>query len=123
LAAFLPNGVWAQTPPPAATAPTITPNQAQQAIDSLQDPQKRDQLIAMLKAIAAAPVVAPAPAAPAVTLNPNSLGVQLLITLTHWSTGIADEISAIAATTANLPMLWQWLAGIANDIPPPRLRC
>jgi moderate conductance mechanosensitive channel len=105
LAALLANSAGAQTPAAATTSPAMTPDQAQQAIDSLQDPQKRDQLIAVLKAIAAAaPVVAPAPPASStstsppseVTLKPNGLGVQLLVTLTHWSTRIANEISALA---------------------------
>ena len=131
LTAMLPNAVSAQSPPAPAATPAITPAQAQQAIDALQDPHKREQLIAVLKAIAAAaPVVAPAaepPAAdtttaapasapaPAVTLEPNSLGAQLLATLAHWSTRTAGEVAAMVKTMTNLPVLWHWLADIGGD--------
>ena len=129
LAAFLPLGAAAQTlapanPPAAQAVPAITPAQAQQAIEILQDPQKREQLIAVLKAIAAAaPSVAPAPAAPIpaaqpavpVTLKPDSLGAQLLVTLSRWSARLAGETAAMVQATANLPMLWQWLEGLAAD--------
>src|SRR5215471_8558067 len=108
----------AQTPPipaaPTGTAAALTAVQAQQALDVLQDPQQRDRLIAVLKAItAAASVVAPAPAAPAVekpapavTLAPHSLGAELLVALTRWSTRLADDVAATAETMTNLPQLW-----------------
>ena len=127
LAAFLPLDAAAQTPapaaPPAAQAvPAITPAQAQQAIEILQDPQKREQLIAVLKAIAAAsPSVTPAPAAPAaekpapITLKPDSLGAQLLVTLSRWSARLAGEAAGTVQAMTNLPMLWRWLEGQAID--------
>src|SRR5579863_551642 len=133
LAAILPNTVLAQTPAAALPTQTISPAEAQQAIEALQDPKRRDQIVAVLKAIAAAapavaPASAPAPAASsnttpasqateptAVTLQPNSLGAQLLVTLTHWSTRVAGEVAAMAQTMTNLPGLRQWLANIATD--------
>lgn len=123
LVMFTPSRAPAETPA-ASTTTAITPAQAQQAIDALQDPGKREQLIAVLKAIAAAaPVIAPAPdadTAPAtpvtgVALQPNSLGAQLLVALSHWSTRLAGEVAAMARATANMPALWRWLTGIATD--------
>jgi small-conductance mechanosensitive channel len=125
LAAVLPVGAAAQTPtqtPPAAMAaqPTLTAAQAQQALELLQDPQRREQLIAVLKAIAvAAPAVAPTPAAaptaPAITLKPHSLGAQLLVALSGWSTRVAKEIAATARAMTNLPELWRWLVTLTTD--------
>jgi len=112
------------TPP----APALTPLQAQQALDVLQDAQKRDQTIATLKAIiAAAPVAAPTPApapaaaAPAakpasqVTLKPNSLGAQLLIALSAWSVRLASDAAATLQTMNNLPALWRWFLTLETD--------
>jgi moderate conductance mechanosensitive channel len=115
------------TPPPPTTPPTpaLTPMQAQQALDVLQDPQKRDQTIATLKAIiAAAPVAAPTPAPAAtpaakppseVTLKPNSLGAQLLVALSHWSVRLAGEATATLQTMNNLPALWRWFLTLETD--------
>ncbi|HYL72374.1 MAG TPA: hypothetical protein VEY89_13825, partial [Candidatus Dormibacteraeota bacterium] len=130
----------AQTPPPATRAGTaplpLTAAQARQALAVLQDPKQRDQLIAVLRAIAAtAPESAPAPApaaepspaaAPAaapgtspatliVTLKPHSLGAQLLVALSRWSSGIAHEAGATVRAMTNLPALGQWLTGLASD--------
>jgi small-conductance mechanosensitive channel len=133
VAAILSPGVSAQTPAPAPTAtavPPLTPAEAQQAVEFLQDPQKRQQLITALRAIAAgaplaapptaaAPEAAPAPAAtsptPAIVLAPNSLGAQLLVALSRWSGRLAGETTAMAQATTNLPTLWQWLVDMATD--------
>src|SRR5208282_5243559 len=55
------------TPAPATqTLPPLTAEQARQALDVLQDPRKREQLITVLQTIAkVAPVVAPAEPTPA----------------------------------------------------------
>lgn len=134
----LPHPAAAQTPPPAvpaAAAPApLTAAQARQALDVLQDEKKRTELIAVLRALAAtAPVVAPAPepapaephapapaatpapVAPAITLKPHSLGAQLLVALSAWSSQVARDAGAAARTTTNLPALWQWLTDLATD--------
>ena len=108
----------------------LTAAQAQQALDVLQDPQKREQLIATLQAIAkAAPAPAPAPAtgpggrraatppkaAATVTLKPNSLGAQLLVALSKWSVRLAGEAAATLQTMNNLPALWRWFVELETD--------
>jgi small-conductance mechanosensitive channel len=133
VAAILSPGASAQTQPPAATTTAVlalTPAEAQQAVEFLQDPQKRQQLITVLRAIAAGtPQAAPSPAAPpeaasvpaatsstpAITLAPNSLGAQLLVTLSRWTGRLAGETTAIAQAMTNLPALWQWLVDTATD--------
>ncbi|HEU0216173.1 MAG TPA: mechanosensitive ion channel domain-containing protein [Stellaceae bacterium] len=105
-------------------SPNVTPVEAQQALDVLQDPQKREQLINTLKAIAkAAPasgdtVPATKPAAKTsteVTLRPNSLGAQLLVVLSEWGMRLADEAAATLQTMNNLPALWRWLRTLETD--------
>ncbi|HTQ33494.1 MAG TPA: mechanosensitive ion channel domain-containing protein [Stellaceae bacterium] len=104
-----------------ATAPQLTAAQAQQALDVLQDPQKRAELIATLQAIAKAqPAPAPAGQAAAkppekVTLPPNSLGAELLVALSAWSAGLADDAAATLRTMSNFPALWRWVRKIEND--------
>jgi len=119
-------------PASAATSPSpgLSPDEAQRALDVLQDPQKRDQLIATLRAIAkAAPTTsaaaAGAPAAQAapdpaksgsqVTLKPNSLGAQLLVALSRWSARFAGDVAATLQTMNSLPDLWRWLVGIESN--------
>jgi small-conductance mechanosensitive channel len=126
------QGAAATSPHPAAA---LTASEAQQALDVLQDPQKRAQLIATLRAIAvAAPqssapgpaAPGPAPAAPApeaaapapaatVTLKPNSLGAQLLVALSRWSVRLAGEAAATLQTMNNLPALWNWFVELRTD--------
>ncbi len=125
-----PTAGWAQSAAMPVT-PNVTPAEAQQALGVLQDPQKREQLITTLKAIAkAAPAAGatPAPAAPAasetapaaktapeVTLKPNSLGAQLLVALSAWGVRLAGEAAATLQTMNNLPALWGWLTTLETD--------
>ena len=124
-------GADAQTASPPNPAPTsppaLTAAEAQQALDVLQDPQKRTQLITTLRAIAQAaptapPATAPSTPAPdaakpatAVTLQPNSLGAQLLVAVSHWSVRLAGDAAATLQTMNNLPALGRWLIGLEND--------
>jgi small-conductance mechanosensitive channel len=131
LIAIRPAGGYAENsaaPTPAPVAPALTAVEAQRALEVLQDPQKRDQLIAALRAIAkAAPTpTTPAPAAappetttpetmPVVTLKPNSLGAQLLVALSKWSVRLAGEAAATLQTMNNLPALWRWFVELETD--------
>jgi small-conductance mechanosensitive channel len=129
LAALRPEAASAQTPATQAASPApaaLTPAEAQAALTVLQDPQKRDQLIAVLKTIATAtPAATPAPTAPstattpaappAVTLKPNGLGAQLLVALSRWSGRLAGDATATIQAMTNLPTLWRWLTDTATD--------
>src|SRR5260221_345886 len=128
LIAARPMGGWAQNAPPSAVPP-LSAAEAQRALDVLQDPRKREQLIAVLRAIARAapaPTAANPPAEPAepadaakttpgVTLKPNSLGAQLLVALSGWSVRLAGEVSATLQTMNNLPALWRWFIELETD--------
>jgi moderate conductance mechanosensitive channel len=110
----------AQTAASPAQATALTPAQAQQAIDVLQDPQKRAALIATLQAVAAGSPAAPAPAAAAkspagATLQPNSLGAELLVAASRWSVRLAGEAAATLQTMNNLPALGRWFISLETD--------
>src|SRR5258707_1472914 len=125
LAAMRPGAGFAQDPTAPATqsVPALTAAQAQQALDMLQDPQKRERLISLLQTAAkAAPATAPAaepapaPAASAktsaVSLKPHSLGAQLLMAMSKWTAQLAGEAAATLETMNKLPELWRWLVDL-----------
>jgi small-conductance mechanosensitive channel len=115
------TGGWAQQPQPAQPAGSaLSAPEAQRALEVLQDPQRRDQLIATLKALAktAPPAAEPAPtpaATPEIALKPDSLGAQLLVALAAWSTRLGHEAAAALQTMNNLPALWRWFATLESD--------
>jgi len=128
---------------PSATSPSpapvsaITPEQARQALDVLNDPAKRAEVVntleAVVKAQSAAPVTAaPAPAPPppkaaalahsppsaapkGVTVVPGSLGAALL----GGAGGFTGRISAAAIRAVQavrgVPLFWGWLVAMAAN--------
>jgi moderate conductance mechanosensitive channel len=108
--------------PVTTSAPALTTAEAGRALEVLQDPAKRAQVIETLKAIGAAspsPIVAtPAPVASAVerlALPPNSLGAQLVELAASWAEGFSQDIVATAQAATDAPSLWRLMASIASD--------
>ena len=130
-------GAWAApapTSPSPAPAPGITPEQARQALDVLNDPAKRAEVVNTLEAVVkaqSAVAAAPAPALPAanaatphapaspapkaVTVEPGSLGAVLL----GGAGGFSGRISAAAIRAVQavrgVPLLWGWLVAMATN--------
>jgi small-conductance mechanosensitive channel len=117
----------APAPAPSPAAP-LTPAQAQQVLDVLQDPAKRAQVIgtlqALTKVVPAAPAPAHAPRPPAakpapptepVALAPNGLGAQLLRQGSHGLAQLSGEAVQAAGDFAEFPMLWRWAHDVAAD--------
>ena len=111
------------TPPAAAAtnAHALTPEQARRALDTLQDDAKRAQMIDTLRAIANAspqPQSAP-PAAPdkpsAIPLTADSLGAQLLLTVSEQVRDISSEIAEVARTLTHFKAFYYWFLRTAND--------
>jgi small-conductance mechanosensitive channel len=101
--------------PAAAAAPALTPEQAQRALKTLQDDAKRAQMIDTLRVIAGA---APAPAADqkiAVPLAADSLGAQLLLTISEQIGETSREIAEAARSVTRFPALWHWLRRTLTD--------
>src|SRR5216684_1151998 len=122
--------VLAQTgaaPKTAASATTnadvLTPDQAKRALDTLQDDKKRAQMIDTLRAIAQAspqaqisPQAPPAPEPqPAIPLTADSLGAQLLLTVSEQVGEISHEIADMARTLTHFPAFYYWIVRTAND--------
>jgi small-conductance mechanosensitive channel len=123
-----------QQPRPAAAAPpAVAPAQARQALDVLENEKSRDALIATLRVIAGvteasppapagatstAPAAAtPPPAKPAtkLPLEPDSLGAQLISQVTTGLEQAGAQFMASLRAVNDLPLLWRWLVGQAND--------
>jgi hypothetical protein len=111
--------------PGATTATTtnanvLTPDQAKRALDTLQDDTKRAQMIDTLRAIAnASPQPQAAPAAPepkpVIPLEADSLGAQLLLTVSEQVGEVSHEVADLARTLTHFPALYYWIVRTAND--------
>ena len=102
-------------------ANVLTPDQAKRALDTLQDDKKRAQMIDTLRAIAQAspqaPIAPQAPAAPepAIPLTADSLGAQLLLTVSEQVGDISHQIADVARTLTRFPAFYYWIVRTAND--------
>jgi moderate conductance mechanosensitive channel len=110
------------TPAPANPLSALTPDQARAALDTLNDPKKRAAFTATLEALVRGqPPAAPAPAPPpdaakppsaeslTLQLAPNSLGAQLLLTVSRFLSDMADRLTDAVHAAQSLPLLWAWL--------------
>jgi moderate conductance mechanosensitive channel len=102
----------AQSPPP-----QITPDQARQALDVLNDPAKRAEFTATLEAIVkgAPPAATPSSGALPIPLAPNSLGADVLLGASQFLGDLAARAIAAAHAVQTLPVLWAWLQVMATD--------
>ncbi len=102
-------------------ADALTAEQAQRALDTLQDDKKRAQLIDTLRAIATVspqPQSAPPPAAQphsAIPLTADSLGAQLLLTVSEEIAEISHEVAAMSRSVTHFPAFYYWFLRTAND--------
>ncbi|WP_024517398.1 mechanosensitive ion channel domain-containing protein [Bradyrhizobium sp. Tv2a-2] len=106
-------------------AEVLTPDQARRALDTLTDDKKRAEMIDTLRAIANAPAPQSAPvseqAAPAaaphspIPLKEDSLGAQLLLTVSEEIGDISHEIAGFARTLTHFPAFYYWIVRTAND--------
>ncbi|HET7886069.1 MAG TPA: mechanosensitive ion channel domain-containing protein [Bradyrhizobium sp.] len=97
---------------------TLTPEQARRALDTLQDEAKRAQMIETLRAIATAsePQAAPAGEKPsAIPLPEDSLGAQLLATVSDQVGEISRQVADVARTLTHFRAFYWWFIHTAND--------
>src|SRR6202042_3167167 len=102
----------------AGNANVLTPDQAKRALDTLQDDTKRAQMIDTLRAIAnASPQASAAAAEPqsAIPLAADSLGAQLLLTVSEQVGEVSGEIADMARTLTHFPAFYYWIVRTAND--------
>jgi moderate conductance mechanosensitive channel len=101
-----------------SNANVLTPDQAKRALDTLQDDTKRAQMIDTLRAIANASPQAPAPppaSETAIPLAADSLGAQLLLTVSEQVGEVSGEIADMARTLTRFPAFYYWIVRTAND--------
>ena len=106
--------------PHAGNADVLTPDQAKRALETLQDDKKRAQMIDTLRAIAkASPQAQAAPPAPepqsAIPLTEDSLGAQVLLTVSEQVGEISREIADVARTLTHYQAFYYWFVETAND--------
>jgi small-conductance mechanosensitive channel len=111
---------------PAASATNnpdvLTPEQARRALETLQDDNKRAQMIETLRAIANASRAQAAPPPPesqapprGIPLTADSLGAQLLLTVSEQVGEISHEIADMARSVTHFPAFYYWFLRTAND--------
>ncbi|MGA7808820.1 MAG: mechanosensitive ion channel domain-containing protein [Bradyrhizobium sp.] len=121
-----PNPAEFKTAAPTTAAPAtnnadaLTPDQAKRALDTLQDDTKRAQMIDTLRTIANAspPAQATSPAPEpdsGIPLTADSLGAELLLTVSEQVGEISHEIAGIARTLTHFPAFYYWIVRTAND--------
>ena len=97
----------------AAAVPAISPGQAQQLLDVLNDPKKRAAFTSTLTAMThALPVAVPAPAvaAPAkVTLAPDSVGSELLARIGTVRSLVVTQAAAFGRMFGDVVLTTRWL--------------
>ncbi len=107
------------TSPPANNAAALSPEQARRALETLQDDQKRSQMIDTLRAIATAssqPGATPAPEQKSpIPLSADGLGAQLLLTVSEQIGDISREVAFMARTLTHFPAFYYWIMRTAND--------
>jgi small-conductance mechanosensitive channel len=109
-------------PKAAATAANnadgLTPEQAKRALDTLSDDKMRARMIDTLRAIAtASPQAQAAPPEPqhAIPLTADSLGAQLLLTVSEQIGDISHQIADLARTLTHFTAFYYWIVRTAND--------
>jgi small-conductance mechanosensitive channel len=112
----------------ASAQPAVTPEEAQKALDLLQDAGKREALIQTLQTIAKAqasqpsPAPTPAallrdgdpPAAPPATVG-EGLGAEALLQASAKIEELSAQIAQSVRATTKFPLIWRWLVKTAKD--------
>jgi small-conductance mechanosensitive channel len=98
--------------------PTVTPAEAGQALDVLQDPSRRDALIQTLQTIARTSTPQPSPSVtPSVTpplVSDGSTAETLLLASTEIEE-LSGQIAESVRATTKFPIFWRWLVNTATD--------
>jgi len=102
--------------PPAQDAQsTLTPVEAQHALEVLQDAGKRDALIETLRTIAiGSPPAASQPAAPS-ALAADGFGAEALLEVSSEIGDLSAQFEQSVRAVTRFPALWRWLTGAVDD--------
>jgi small-conductance mechanosensitive channel len=116
LPAFAQPGAAPPAAPAADKADVLSPEQAKRALETLSDDKKRAQVIETLRAIANASPQAAAPEPKsAIPLTADSLGAQLLLSVSEQVGEISREVADVARTLTHFRAFYYWFVRTAND--------
>ena len=104
--------------PAADKVDVLLPDQAKRALETLSDDKKRAQVIETLRAIANAsqPPQAAAPEQKsAIPLTSDSLGAQLLLSISEQVGEISREVADVVRTLTHFRAFYYWFVRTAND--------
>src|SRR6266545_587338 len=102
--------------PAADKVDVLSPEQAKRALETLSDDKKRAQVIETLRAIANASPQAAAPEPKsAIPLTADSLGAQLLLSVSEQVGEISREVADVAQSLTNYRAFYYWFVRTAND--------
>ena len=104
----------AVTGPPAA--PALTPAEAREMLDLLNDPQKRAAFTATLQTLTkATAAISPPKPASTVPLAPDSLGAQILNESSSWLANLSHQAVSFGRVLGDLPAVWVFTLHTMND--------
>jgi small-conductance mechanosensitive channel len=102
--------------PAAPAQPSLTPAEAREMLELLNDPQKRAAFSATLQTLSkATAVVNPPKAASAVPLTPNSLGAQVLAESSGWAANLSHQAVSFGRVLGDLPSVWTFTLHTLDD--------
>jgi len=108
----------AAAPASANAAPALSPTEARELINLLNDPQKRAAFEANLETLTKATTAAAAaqakPASP-VPLAPDSVGAQLIAEGSGWIGGLSHQLASFGRVLGDLPSVWAFTLRTVRD--------
>jgi small-conductance mechanosensitive channel len=118
LTAIHPARAQAVTPAPADAHTTLTSEEAQRALDVLQDANKRDELIETLRSIvrvSSSPGTQAAPAGVTPATTADGFGADVLSEASIKMGELSAQFGHSVRATTKFTLLWRWLANLATD--------
>lgn len=118
VSAISPARAQAEAQAPTESRTTLTPGEAQRALDALQDAGKRDELIETLRSIAkVAPVTPAQPTTPGddPATADGGFGADVLSEASSKIGEFSAEFEQSVRAVTKFPLLWRWLANTATD--------
>ena len=106
------------TAPATPAAGVLTPEQAKRALETLSDDKKRAEVIETLRAVANASQPTQAAASEpksSIPLTADSLGAQLLLTLSEQVREVSREVADVARALTHYRAFYYWFLRTAND--------
>jgi hypothetical protein len=118
LTAIVPAHAQAVTPAAPDARATLSPAEAQRALDVLQDAGKRDQLIETLRSIvkvSSAPSTQAPPAGADTGAAADAFGAEALLQASTKMGELSAQFEQSFRAATKFPLLWRWLVNTATD--------